>query len=87
MYRLTPLNMIRSGEDGDEIEIVSPDIVAKKMPRGTWFLIDGDGGTVRTWTCAGHNCVLYTSERLEEGALLRIKDENYKTGEIRDAGR
>ena len=87
MYRFTPLNMIRPGEDGDEIEIVSPDIVAKKMPRGTWFLIDGDDGTVRTWACAGHNCVLYTSERLEEGALLRIKDENYKTGEIRDAGR
>ncbi|MGP1458574.1 MAG: peptidase U32 family protein [Treponema sp.] len=86
-YRFTPLNMIRSGADGDELEIVSPDIVAKKMRRGTWFLIDEGSGTEKPWTCAGHNCVLYTAEPLAEGALIRIQDKDFKDGEIRDAGR
>ncbi len=70
LYALTPLNMIRTG---DEIEVIAPDTVCKKLPPDSWILIDGEDGTLRNWVCDGHSALLYAAERLEEGALLRIR--------------
>lgn len=87
LYRLTPLNMIHSGSDGDEIEAVSPDTVCAKLKRGTWELVDAETGTLRTWVCADHNCLIYTDVPLEEGTLLRIENIEYEKNQIKDSGR
>ena len=87
LYSLTPLNMIHSGSDGDEIEAVSPDTVCAKLKRGTWELVDAETGTLRTWVCADHNCLIYTGVPLEEGTLLRIKNVEYEKNQIKDSGR
>lgn len=84
IYKIIPLNMIKSN---DEIEFISPDVVSKKAEKGTWNLVDPETGTLRTWVCDGHNCVLYTKEILQEGALIRIEDPDYVPGKIRDTGR
>lgn len=84
IYKMLPLNMIKAGE---KIEFVAPDIVAKKAEPDEWCLVDPDSGTLRTWVCDGHNCVLYTKIPLQAGALIRIEDPDYVPGKIRDTGR
>ncbi len=84
IYKMLPLNMIKTGE---KIEFVAPDIVAKKAEINEWCLVDPDSGTLRSWVCDGHNCVLYTKIPLQAGALIRIEDPDYVPGKIRDTGR
>lgn len=84
IYKMLPLNMIKTGE---KIEFVAPDIVAKKAESDEWCLVDPDSGTLRSWVCDGHNCVLYTKIPLQAGALIRIEDPDYVPGKIRDTGR
>ena len=84
IYRMIPLNMIKAGE---KIEFVSPDIVAKKADADEWQLVDPETGTLRSWVCDGHECVLYTKIPLQAGALIRIEDPDYVPGKIRDSGR
>ena len=83
-YKMVPLNMIKSGE---KIEFVSPDIVAKKAAEDEWRLVDPENGTLRSWVCDGHECVLFTKIPLQAGALIRIEDPDYVPGKIRDTGR
>lgn len=84
MYKITPLNMIKAG---DEIEFISPDIVSKKAEKSDWCLVDPESGTLRSWVCDGHDCLLYTKIPLQEGALIRIEDPDYVSGFIRETGR
>lgn len=83
-YKMVPLNMIKAGE---KIEFVSPDIVAKKAAEYEWRLVDPENGTLRSWVCDGHECVLFTKIPLQAGALIRIEDPDYVPGKIRDTGR
>lgn len=83
-YKMVPLNMIKSGE---KIEFVSPDIVAKKAAEDEWRLVDPENGTLRSWVCDGHECVIFTKIPLQAGALIRIEDPDYVPGKIRDTGR
>lgn len=84
MYRINPLNMIKAG---DEIEFISPDVVATKADSADWKLVNPEDGTIRSWVCDGHECVLYTKVPLQSGALIRIEDPDYVPGMIRDSGR
>ncbi len=83
MYRIKSLNMIR---EGDGIEFISPDKVSHKSSEG-WKMLNPEDGTVRTWVCDGHECVLYTDQELQKGTLIRIPDPDYREGIIRDTGR
>ena len=83
-YKMVPLNMIKAGE---EIEFVAPDIVARKAATDEWRLVDPENGTLRSWVCDGHECVLFTKIPLQAGALIRIEDPDYVPGKIRDTGR
>lgn len=83
-YKIVPLNMIKAGE---EIEFVAPDIVARKTAADEWRLVDPENGTLRSWVCDGHECVLFTKIPLQAGALIRIEDPDYVPGKIRDTGR
>lgn len=84
MYRINPLNMIKTGDD---IEFISPDVVATKASKEDWKLVNPEDGTIRSWVCDGHECVLYTKVPLQSGALIRIEDPDYVPGMIRDSGR
>lgn len=84
MYEYEPLNMV---DYNSKVEFVSPDVVSTPACNGKWLLVDPENGTVFNWVCNGHKCVLYTEYDLQEGTLLRVKDDQYKQGEIRDTGR
>ena len=84
MYKINPLNMIKAG---DKIEFISPDVVATKADPSEWKLVNPEDGTIRSWVCDGHECVLYTKIPLQSGALIRIEDPDYVSGIIRDSGR
>lgn len=84
MYQITALNMIKKG---DPIEFISPDVVSTKATPDSWLMVDPETGTIRDWVCDSHPCVIYTKEPLQDGALIRIEDPEYKPGIIRDSGR
>lgn len=84
MYKITALNMIRSG---DKIEFVFPDIVSIKAAPKDWLMVNPENGTIMSWVCDSHECVLYTKHSLQDGALIRIEDPDYKPGVVRDPGR
>ena len=84
MYRIVPLNMIRPG---DEIEFISPDTVSIKPEKDGWLLVNPENGTLRSWVCDGHECLLYTKTKLQQGSLIRSEDKEYQSGVIRDSGR
>ena len=84
MYKIVPLNMINQG---DEIEFISPDVVSIPASKDSWLLVNPENGTLRSWVCDGHECVLYTKEKLQKGSLIRAEDKGYTPGVIRDSGR
>ena len=84
MYPLKALNML---DDASELEIVSPDIVAKPVSHDDYELVNPNTGEVYRWCCDGHPCVIYTPMTLTDGTLLRSKDKDYVEGKFRDSGR
>ncbi|MCI5829677.1 MAG: peptidase U32 family protein [Treponema sp.] len=85
MYPVEPLNMLTKET---EIEMVSPDVVGKKIEWGKDFIfINPENGQVYNWVCNGHPCVLYTGLNITDGTLLRSKDSEYVEGKFRDNGR
>lgn len=84
MYKITALNMIRSR---DKIEFVFPDVVSVKADPEDWLMINPENGTIMSWVCDSHDCVLYTKHSLQDGALIRIEDPDYRPGVVRDFGR
>ena len=84
MYKITALNMIRSG---DKIEFVFPDVLSIQAAPEDWLMINPENGTIMSWVCDSHDCVLYTKHSLQDGALIRIEDPDYRPGIVRDSGR
>ena len=84
MYEYEGLNMV---DYDSQLEFVSPDVVSTPAEKGKWLLLDPENGTVRNWVCNGHKCVLYTQYDLQKGTLLRVKDNGYVEGKVRDTGR
>lgn len=84
MYKITPLNMIKNT---DKIEFISPDVVYKAAEEGSWLLVNPENGTIRSWVCDGHECIIYTKYELQKGTLIRIEDPEYVPGVVRDKGR
>ncbi len=85
MYPINPLNMLTGETD---IELVSPDIVARKLEWGKDFaFINPVNGQVYNWVCNGHPCVMYTGLPIADGTILRSRDPGYIEGKFRDSGR
>lgn len=84
MYEYEPLNMV---DYNSKVEFISPNVVSIPAEKGKWLLVDPDTGAVRNWVCNGHKCILYTEYDLQKGTLLRVKDELYIKGQVRDTGR
>ena len=84
MYEFSPLNKI---DEGQTLEIISPDNALQIMEKDSWFIVDLETGFKRNWTFVAHPSLLYTSYELQEGALVRIKDQNFTTERIHQKGR
>ncbi|MGN0728658.1 peptidase U32 family protein [Treponema sp.] len=85
MYSLEALNMI---DRFSELEIISPDIVAKKIFWDEDFqLVNPQNGEVYNWVCNGHPCALYTRAEITRGTLIRLRDRGYIEGKFRNTGR
>ena len=84
-FPVDPLNMLSKDS---EIELVSPDVVGRKIQWGVEFeFINPENGQVYNWVCNGHPCVIYTCLDIADGTLLRTKDPEYVEGKFRDTGR
>lgn len=83
-YFYQPMNMVKAGQ---EIEFVSPDVTAVVSEKNSWFFVDPETGLELSWACDGHDCVLYTKYKLQDGTIVRTKDPEYIPGVIRDTGR
>ena len=84
MYEYEPLNMV---DYNSELEFISPDVVFTPAKKGEWLLVNPENASVRNWVCNGHQCILYTKYDLQKGTLLRVKDNGYVEGIVRDTGR
>lgn len=83
-YRYQPMNMVKAG---DTIEFVSPDVTALVSQKDSWIFVDPESGLELSWSCDGHDCVIYTKYDLQEGTIVRTKDPEFIPGKIRDTGR
>ncbi|MBO7123868.1 MAG: U32 family peptidase [Treponema sp.] len=83
-YLYQPMNMVKAGQ---EIEFVSPDVTAVVSEKNSWFFVDPETGLELSWACDGHDCVIYTKYKLQDGTIVRAKDPEYIPGVIRDTGR
>lgn len=84
IYLYNPLNKVDSGA---EIELVSPQILSKKVSGAEYEFINPKNGQKLEWVNADHDCAIYTNLEIEDGTLVRVKDPDYVEGEIRDTGR
>lgn len=84
IYLYNPLNKVDSGA---EIELVSPQVLRKKVSGAEYEFINPKNGQKLDWVNADHDCAIYTNLEIEDGTLVRVKDPDYVEGEIRDTGR
>jgi len=84
IYNLNALNKIDSGSD---LEIISPTILSKIIKGDEYEFVNPKTGAKLDWVNADHDCAIYTKLEIEEGTLVRMKDEGYVSGLIRDSGR
>ncbi len=83
-YYYRPLNLVNAG---DTIEFVSPDITALVSEKNSWVFVEPETGLLMPWSCDGHDCIIYTKYKLGEGTIVRVMDNEYEKGKIRDTGR
>ena len=84
VYKLNALNKIDSGSD---LEIISPTILSKIVKGSEYEFVNPVTGEKLDWVNADHECAIYTGLELEEGTLVRMKDQDFVEGKIRDTGR
>ncbi len=84
VYNLNALNKIDSGSD---LEIISPTILSKIVKGSEYEFVNPKTGEKLDWVNADHDCAIYTPLEIEEGTLVRMKDEDFVEGKIRDTGR
>ena len=84
VYNLNALNKIDSGSD---LEIISPTILSKIVKGSEYEFVTPKTGEKLDWVNADHDCAIYTPLEIEEGTLVRMKDEDFVEGKIRDTGR
>ncbi|WP_294431279.1 peptidase U32 family protein [uncultured Treponema sp.] len=86
-WKLYPYNALNRVDSGTELEFVSPSVLAKKVAGSEYDFINPKTGELLDWVNADHDCAIYTAVPVEEDTLVRVKDPDYREGEIRDRGR
>ncbi len=84
MFEITALNLINQESD---LELVTPDICSMKLDAQNYKMVNPKTGEIYNWVCDAHPCVIYTNLPLSENAMIRAKDKDFVSGQIRDNGR
>ncbi len=79
MYPFKAMNKI---EEGIPFEFIGPNTVRVSMTKENFCFVNPEDGTLMQWVSFGHDCLIYTSEKLEENWIMRMK-----TDKVRNAAR
>ncbi len=79
---LYPFKAMNKIEEGVPFEFIGPNKVSVPMTQNNYCFINPEDGTIMQWVSFGHDCLIYTSEKLENNWIMRMK-----TNKIRSAGR
>ena len=72
LYEYKPANQTRSGT---ELEALSPDCAALKIPPDTYCFVDPETGKILDSVHHNTPSLLYTSADLQDGGIIRVKAE------------
>ena len=86
-WRLYPYAALNRVDAGTELELVSPSVLSLRIPGGDYEFVNPRTGERLDWVNADHDCAIYTGAAVEDNALVRVRDPDYKEGVIRDSGR
>ena len=75
MYACTPLNKF---DIAQTLEVIAPNEPLKIIKSGEWQLVNSETGALREWAFDSHPCVLYVSQMIARGALIRVLDNGHK---------
>ncbi len=81
-WQLYPFKAMNKIEEGVPFEFIGPDTVSVPMHKDNYCFVNPVDGTIMKWVSFGHDCLLYTSEVLQENWIMRMK-----TDKVRTAGR
>ena len=86
-WRLYKYNSLNKTDKGTELEIVSPEILSKKILGKDYMFINPKNGALLDWVNPDHDCAIYTQLEITQGTLVRTKDEDFVKGQVRTTGR
>ncbi len=86
-YRLYHYESLNKTDKGTELELVSPDILSKKIAGSDYIFVNPKNGTIIDWVNPDHDCAIYTNLDIAEGTLVRTKNPDYVEGQIHYTGR
>lgn len=86
-WKVYPYDALNRVDAGTELEFVSPSVLGRKVSGSEYDFINPKTGEKLDWVNADHDCAIYTAVPVEENTLVRVKDPDYREGEIRDRGR
>ena len=86
-YKLYRYNALNKTDKGTDLELVSPDVLSKKLAGSDYIFVNSKNGLIVDWVNADHDCAIYTKEDISRGTLVRVKDEEYIEGVVRTTAR
>lgn len=86
-WKIYPYNALNKVNEGSDLEFVTPSVLSETVPGSDYQFINPKTGERLSWVNADHDCAIYTKRNIEDGTLVRIVDDNYKDGIIRNRGR
>lgn len=86
-WKLYKYNSLNKTDKGTELEIVSPEILSKKILGKDYMFINPKNGALLDWVNPDHDCAIYTQLEITQGTLVRTKDEDFVKGQVRTTGR
>ncbi len=86
-YRLYHYESLNKTDKGTELELVSPDVLSKKIAGSDYIFVNPKNGTIIDWVNPDHDCAIYTNLDIAEGTLVRTKNPDYVEGQIHYTGR
>ncbi|MCR5172592.1 MAG: U32 family peptidase [Treponema sp.] len=86
-YKLYRYNALNKTDSGTDLELVSPDVLSRKLDGSGYIFVNSKNGLIVDWVNADHDCAIYTKEDISRGTLVRVKDEEYVEGVVRTTAR
>ncbi len=78
-WRFYPFKAMNKIEECFPFEFIGPNKVSLPMKKEKYCFVNPTDGTTMQWVSYGHDCLLYTSEKLEENWIMRMKTDKVRT--------